>query len=267
MSQSRVVFITGASSGVGYACALAFVQRGWNVIATARRADRLGALEAEVSSLHTAHGGITCHVCDVRYDLDVRNALEQGVAHFGRLDAVIVNAGVSHRGDLVGSSWDDVETLLRINIDGALHTIRESVPYLRESGGGQIYTISSVMFNMTMPYVSAYAASKAFMSSMAKSLRYELQADNITITDVRLGRTQTELQQKRSGSSGYSEGASSIPVMTAEFVADTLAAFAERPSHQRPQDVTLRWFDRMLVTIARFFPAYLAKRAVKQYKP
>jgi short-subunit dehydrogenase len=257
----KVILITGASSGIGRASALAFVQRGDDVIALARRVERLAELEAEIAALPQPHGALLALEGDVRDPAALEAAVAAGVARFGRLDVLVANAGLGHRGSLVDASWDDLNTLLRTNIDGVLHSIRAAVPAMRQNGGGHIILISSVAANLVAPYMALYAASKTFVSNLAASLRIELENDHITFSDMRIGRTQTEFNEKRLGAAGRSGGVgpSSMPV---ERVAQAIVEAAD--SHKPV--VVLRLIDRLILLGSQFFPGIIAWFVKRQYK-
>ncbi len=257
----KVILITGASSGIGRASALAFVRQGDDVIALARRVDRLSDLEAQVEALPQPHGALLAVEGDVRDPAAVQAAVDAGVARFGRLDVLVANAGLGHRGALVEAAWEDVETLLRTNIDGVLYSIRAAVPAMRAGGGGQIILISSVAASLVAPYMALYAASKMFVSNIAASLRIELAPDRIAVTDIRVGRTATEFSEKRLGASGRSGGVgpSSMPV---EKVAQ---AVVDATRHQRPV-VVLRLVDRLILLASQLFPGIVARFVQRQYK-
>lgn len=262
--ETRVALITGASSGIGYATALAFARRGIHIVGTARREDRLHALGAEIAALPAPHGEFLSVAADVRDPISMKAAVFAALQNFDRLDMLIANAGIGQRGSIVDADWDDLDTLLRTNIDGVLHSIRAAVPALHESGGGHIVIVSSVTYAMVSPYAAVYAASKAFVSSIARSLRLELEADGIYVSEMVIGRTESEFAQNRLGASGYSEQAKSsrIPRMTAEQVAAGIVDAVER---QR-KTVILRWFDRLLLLASHVAPEWVGRRAMKQYK-
>lgn len=257
---SRVALITGASSGIGYAAALAFARDGANVVALARRAERLEQLELAVSQLPTPHGDILTLAADVQDSAALQQAVQQAIERFGRLDILVANAGVGHRGSLVEADWNGLETLLRTNIDGVLHSVRAAVPAMRQSGGGYIITVSSVTSNMVSPYAASYAASKAFLSSLAKSLRLELEGDNIRVTDFLIGRTATEFNENRLGE-GKRTG-KDTPMMSAEHVAEAIV----RATHQNKATVTLRLFDRLVLWANTLAPGLMGQIARRQYK-
>lgn len=258
--MAKVVFITGASSGIGKAAALACVKAGYHVAGTARRIDRLTELEAEIKQLASPHGDFLPLVGDVTDAASLQAGVAQTLERFGRLDVLIANAGLGHRGAIAEADWSDLETLLRTNIDGVLHSIRACVPAMRKNGSGQIITISSVSYNLVSPYAATYAASKAFVSSLANSLRLELEDDNIKVTDFLVGRTNTEFNEKRLGSGARSK--SSIPTMSPETVADAIVKAIQHPK----QTVTLRFFDSLLVLGNKLVPNLIARFVKREYK-
>jgi len=259
--NERVALITGASSGIGYATALAFAREGTHVVALARRVERLDALRRAVGELPKPHGDCLPVAADVRIFDDLQAAVDEALATYGRLDVLVANAGLGHRGSVVEAEWDDIETLLRTNMDGVLHSVRAAVPVIRQGGhGGHIVVVSSVVYNMVSPYAALYAASKAFASSLSRSLRLELEPDNIQVTDVLVGRTESEFNEKRLGKAGRTGGG--IPVMPTEKVAADIVKI----THQRRRTVTLRWFDRLIVLGNLLLPDFVGRRAMRQYK-
>lgn len=256
----RVVLITGVSSGIGRATALAFIQRGDHVAGMARRSDRLAELAAEIRALPEPHGEFLGMAGDVTQADAMRDAVRQTMERFGRLDVLVANAGVGHRGPLVEADWDGIETLLHTNIDGVLHSIRAAVPAMRQTGGGHIITMSSVTYNLVSPYAAVYAASKAFVTSLAHSLRLELEADNIKVTDFLVGRTDTEFNEKRLGL-GKRPG-EGVPTMTPDKVAAAIVRVVDHPR----RSVTLRFFDRLTIWGNILLPDVVGRIARKQYK-
>ena len=262
MGLVRVVLITGASSGIGYATALAFAQRGAQVAAVARRADRLAELESAIAALPSPHGDCLTIKADVSDEAAMQQAVAQTIERFGRLDALIANAGVGQRGSLVDSPWDELETLLHTNINGVLYSIRAGVPAMRQSGGGQIVMVSSVAAYTMTPYTAVYGASKAFVSSLARSLSLELEPEHISVTNLIIGPTTSEFQQRRLGQAGYADQAMNLPTMPAEAVAEGIV----RATEQRSKTVILRLFDRLILFINLFAPEFIGRQAIKRYK-
>ena len=143
--SNRVVLITGASSGIGWAAALAFARAGYHVCGFARRAEQLDALGAAVDKLPAPHGDILPVAGDVRNPLDLKIAVERAAEQFGRLDILVANAGVGQHGAVADAEWEHLQTVLQTNIDGVMHSLRAAVPAMRAGGGGHILIISSVV--------------------------------------------------------------------------------------------------------------------------
>lgn len=258
--MTQVVLITGASSGIGRAAAQAFTRAGYNVAGTARRSERLTQLQQEIRADNSYSGAFLPIQADVTDGQAMQQAAQQTVDHYGRLDILVANAGVGHRGTLVDSDWEGLQTLLRTNIDGVLHSIRACVPHMRANGGGHILTISSVAYNLISPNAASYAASKAFVSSIANSLRLELEEDNIKVSDFLVGRTETEFNESRLGAGARS--ASNLPAMPAQTVAEALVKTVQRPQNT----VILRVFDRLIVWGNRLLPGIMGQLAKRQYR-
>lgn len=257
-AKNRVVIITGASSGIGYATALECLARGDCVVGTARRADKLDAL---AQAAEGGDGAFMPVVADVRSAESMQAVVADVLARFGRVDVLVANAGVGHRGSTIDSAWDDLDTVLRTNIDGVLHSIRAVVPAMRAGGGGQIVIISSVVYNLVAPYTAIYAASKAFVSSLAQSLRLELEADGVHVVDVLVGRVETEFNAKRLGKGGRT-ASNFPPAMSVERAAAAVA----RATYTRRRSVAIRWIDRLIMLGNRVVPDFIGRKARKQYR-
>lgn len=258
---NQVVLITGASSGIGRAAALAFSLAGYHVCGFARRAEQLKSLDAEVNKLSTPHGNFLPAAGDVRNPQDLKQAVERASERFGRLDILVANAGVGQHGAVADADWNHLQTVLRTNIDGVMHSLRAVVPAMRAGGGGRILIISSVVAGVHTPYTATYSASKAFVSSLAGSLRLELEADNIAVTDVLVGRTLTAFNQNRLGPPQATRGG--LPAKTADEVAAALVKAAER----KPRYLALSLFDRLVLAGGVLAPGFMARLARRQYEP
>ncbi|MBZ0297343.1 MAG: SDR family NAD(P)-dependent oxidoreductase [Anaerolineae bacterium] len=258
--MTAVAFITGASSGIGRAAALEFARQGIHVAGIARRSQRLSELEAEINQLPAPHGEFLGVVADVTDPSSLADAVAQTVERFGRLDILVANAGLGHRGVMVDAEWHDLHTVLQTNIEGVLHSIRAAVPAMRQNGEGHIIIVSSVSYNLTSPYTSIYAASKAFVSSLANSIRLELAPEHIAVTDILVGRTETEFNERRLGE-GKRAG-QGVPTMPAGQVAQAIVKAAQH----RPRRVILRLVDRLIIWGNILVPGLIGQLAKRQYR-
>lgn len=256
VENPQVVLVTGATSGIGWATAVLLMELGHKVAAVGRRIERLNELLDETQDMF---GEMIILQADVTDGTSIRKAAAETLAHFNRLDILVANAGLGHRGRVVEAEWVDIETVLRTNIDGVLHSIRACVPMMRASGGGQIITISSVTGPVPSPGAAIYSASKATIDALARALRGELKQDNIAVTNILVGQTHTEFAKKRLGHSG--RVASKWPTMEPGQVAGGVV----RAMATRQRTLILRWPDRLLVFSGRFFPWIMDRIMAKIY--
>ncbi|NPV66460.1 MAG: SDR family NAD(P)-dependent oxidoreductase [Anaerolineae bacterium] len=249
MPADRVVLVTGASSGIGWATALAFAALGARVIAVARRSEQLAALAEGATTLP---GAILPVTADVTRAEDMAHAVERAREAWGRLDVLVANAGIGQRGSLVDAPWADLEVVLRTNIDGVLHSVRAAVPLMRQGGrGGHIILISSISGAAPAPFAAVYGASKSFINGLGRALRGELRRDNIRVTTFLVGQTHTGFAQTRRGQPG--RVAAWLPTMSAETVARRIVRAVDHPRNV----VVLRLIDRAFLLAATVAPGLL----------
>ena len=167
---SKVVAITGASAGIGAACAVRCVAEGAAVALLARRADRLDALVATL----TANGGrAVAIVGDVTCEDDVRRLVTTAVREFGKLDVMIANAGIGFHGGLDETPTDVMRRLLDVNVMGTFYAARAAREVFQRQGHGHLIAISSIVGRRGIGGSSAYSATKAAQIGLVESLRAE----------------------------------------------------------------------------------------------
>lgn len=178
--DGKVVWITGASGGIGRALAIQLAREGAWVAVSARRAVELTGVVTEIEA---AGGRAVAVVCDVTDEQAVEAAVAEVVVAFGRLDIAIANAGVGVSGriaDLTAANW---RRQLEINVVGAAITARASLPHLTRAGG-QIVLVGSTMAYLTMPGQGAYAASKYALRALGQTLAMELHGTPVACTTI-----------------------------------------------------------------------------------
>jgi NAD(P)-dependent dehydrogenase (short-subunit alcohol dehydrogenase family) len=191
--MARSIFITGASAGIGEALAREFARRGYDVAIAARRADRLDAQVGRLRSLGASRVlPVTLDVTDCD---GIAGALRRAATEFGRLDIVVVNAGVGYSLPVGKGKFDLVRRTLDTDLTGAIATIEHALPLLRAQGGGQIVGITSIAGVRGMPFLGAYSASKAGLHRYLQALRAEVYHEPIVVTELAPGYIDTDMNR------------------------------------------------------------------------
>lgn len=186
ISMKKTWFITGASRGLGRVWAEAALKRGDLVAATARKLE-------DVADLTERFGDAVLPLTlDVTNADQVRNAVQQAHAHFGKLDVVINNAGYSLVGTVEEAAEADVRALFDANYFGTLRVIQAVLPLLRQQGGGHLLGVSSSLGIVPMPLIGFYCSSKAAIESLHESLALEVKPFGIKVTLLEPGAYATD---------------------------------------------------------------------------
>lgn len=186
----KVVVITGASSGLGEAAARMLAVQGACVVLGARRAERIQALAAEL----TTQGGRALAVpTDVTDAAQVQRLVDAAVQTFGRIDVLINNAGLMPNSPLERLKIADWDRTIDVNIKGVLYGIAAALPYMKQQQSGQIINVSSVAGHKVRPGNAVYAASKHAVRVISEGLRQEVKPYHIRTTVISPGAVATEL--------------------------------------------------------------------------
>jgi NADP-dependent 3-hydroxy acid dehydrogenase YdfG len=230
--KGKVVFVTGASSGIGAATTLAFAAEGARMLLAARRADKL----AEVASAALERGAEAVHTIS----LDVRNrqAVQQAIgalpAEWAAIDVLVNNAGLS-RGleKLYQGQIDDWEEMIDTNMKGLLYVTRAVVPGMVERGRGHVLNLGSTAGEMTYPGGAVYCATKAAERAINDGLREDLLGTPVRVTTVDPGMVETDFSLVRFH--GDQERAAKvykgIQPLVPEDIAEVIVWAASRPAH------------------------------------
>jgi NADP-dependent 3-hydroxy acid dehydrogenase YdfG len=230
--NGKVVFITGASSGIGAATARAFAGQGARLLLAARRAAKL----AEVASLALERGAAAVHC--ISLDVRDRNAVQAAIdtlpPEWTRIDILVNNAGLS-RGleKLYEGAIEDWEEMIDTNVKGLLYVSRAVVPGMVERGGGHVVNLGSTAGELTYPNGAVYCATKAAERAINDGLRQDLLGTPVRVTTVDPGMVATEFSTVRFH--GDTERAANvykgIQPLTPEDVADAILWAVTRPPH------------------------------------
>ena len=180
---NKVIAITGASSGIGRATARLLASRGYTVVLGARREDVLVAL---VSELTAAGGQAAYRVTDVTRRSDLEALVGHAVERFGRLDAIVNNAGIGPISRLDALRVEDWDAMIDVNLRGTLYGIAAALPVFARQGGGHVINVISTSGIKILPTQGVYAATKNAVRTVTEALRQEA-GPNLRVTEVSPG--------------------------------------------------------------------------------
>jgi NADP-dependent 3-hydroxy acid dehydrogenase YdfG len=231
-----IALVTGASSGIGHATALALATRGASVALVARRKDRLEALAAQIE---TAGGTSLVVAANISERMQAEAAVETVVDRFGRLDILVNNAGLMLLGPIVGADLEDWDRMIAINQKGLLYTTHAALPHLlvaAEKGPrrvADIVNISSIAGRVAWANYGVYNMTKFGVNGFTESLRQEITKKHVRVGVLEPGGVDTELGSHNRGAMRDTIDAfyETTEVLQADDIADGVAYMVTRPRH------------------------------------
>lgn len=233
----RTVLITGASSGIGEATALACAQAGANVALAARRVDRLEVLADRISEETDRFA--TVHETDVADEVDCRRFVVDALEAHGRVDALVNNAGLMLLGPCT-APMGDWRRMVSVNIMGTLYATHAVLPIMLEQGSGDLVFLGSVLGRSTSSLSAAYCLTKFGVTAFADSLRKELAPTGVRVTTVEPGRVETELRQHITPYPPLADVFPAFAGISADAVADAIVYAISRPADVAVSEVLIR---------------------------
>lgn len=182
MSNSKVIVVTGVSSGIGRATAEKFARQGCQVFGTVRNTAKAQAIP-----------GVALIEMDIRDEASVQRGIQTIIAQTGRIDVLVNSAGVTLLGATEETSIDEARTLFDTNLLGLLRTIKAVLPHMRAQRSGRIVNVSSVLGFLPAPYMGLYSASKHAVEGLSETLDHEVRQFGIRVALVEPSFTKTNL--------------------------------------------------------------------------
>jgi dehydrogenase/reductase SDR family protein 7B len=248
--KDKVVIITGGSSGIGRACALRFAQAGARVVISARNADRLKEVEAEL--LHNG-AEVLAVTGDVANENDCVRLINETLNRFGRIDVLINNAGISMRALFHGIDLKVIRQLMEVNFFGTVYCTRYAMRDLLKSKGS-VVGISSIAGFQGLPGRTGYSASKFAMQGFLDALRVENMNTGLHVMTVCPGYTESNIRNAALKADGSAQGESpreEEKMMTSEQVADHIFNGVVN----RKREVVLTTQGKLAYHLRKFFPS------------
>lgn len=262
--QDKTVLITGASSGIGRACAFEYHRAGSRVVATARSSDKLEALAEELGGHRILP--LTMDVTDAgQRDAALRKSRER----FGSIDVLVNNAGWASFASVARLPVAHLDHMLALNFAGPVALIQAVLPEMLGRGSGQIVNVASVVGYQVIPNMTVYSATKAALIALSTGLRMELRKTGVDVLMIAPGSTRT----------AFFDSAESVDVKAVRFARtqyspQRVARAIVRSSRRRREEVTLTIEGKLITLIRRLSPRLadaimfqVARRAMPTARP
>ncbi|WP_266204325.1 SDR family NAD(P)-dependent oxidoreductase [Pontibacter kalidii] len=227
--MTRIALVTGATSGIGLATAIELAQKGYRIIATGRREERLQELQQKLG---------TDKVYPLVFDVRDREAVLEAVASlpdaWRKVEVLVNNAGNAHGlAPVQDGSLEDWDAMIDINVKGLLYVTKAVLPLLQEQGSGHIVNIGSIAGKEVYPNGNVYCASKHAVDALSKAMRMDLVQYGIKVSEINPGLVETEFSEVRF--KGDVERAASVykgfEPLQAQDIAELIAFIVTRPAH------------------------------------
>jgi 3-hydroxy acid dehydrogenase/malonic semialdehyde reductase len=236
--NNKIALITGATSGIGKACALTLAKMGYDIIATGRRKERLDQLETEMPV------GVRYFplVFDVRDRMKVLEVLGNLPADWAKIDVLINNAGNAHGMDPIQTGdLDDWDAMIDINVKGLLYVSKAIIPGMTERKSGMIINIGSIAGKEVYPNGNVYCGSKHAVDAITKGMRIDLNPFGIKVIGIHPGMVETEFSLVRfKGDESRAESVyKGFTPLYAQDIADIVEFVVNRPPHVVLADIVV----------------------------
>jgi NADP-dependent 3-hydroxy acid dehydrogenase YdfG len=238
--DEKVAIITGASSGIGEATAIALAAEGAKVVIAARRGDRLEALAKKIA---TNGGEALPIISDITDETQANNLIHKANAELGRVDILVNNAGVALTGNIDGGNTSDWRRMFDVNVFGLLYATHAVLPIFKAQGSGHIVNISSVAGRIARAGLGIYNATKWGVNAISESLRQEVLKDNIRVTIIEPGLVETEINNHTTDPVAKKiseERIKAIAPLQSEDIARAIAYAVTQPPHVNVNEILIR---------------------------
>jgi len=240
VQTNRIIFITGATSGIGKACAEKFASAGDNIIINGRRKDRLKELKDSLEK--TFKVKVWGSAFDVQNKEEVFTAINNLPDEWKAIDILINNAGLALGRDYFNEAdVDDWDTMLQTNVNGLLYVSRAIIPFMTKRNNGHVINLGSIAAKETYEKGNIYCASKAAVDAISKSMRIDLLQHGIKVTAIHPGAVETEfaLVRWKGDKTKAADTYKGFTPLSAMDVADTIFYTASLPAHVCINDIVM----------------------------
>lgn len=238
--QGKVALITGASSGIGEATALALAAQGAQVALAARRVERLDALTQQITGSGGSALPLTCDVADER---QVHQTVQEVLDRWGRLDVLVNNAGIAILGPILNADTEEWRQAVNVNVLGLMYATHAVLPLMKKQGSGHIVNISSTAARVAPSGMGIYSATKWAVNGFSESLRQEALGYKVRVTVIEPGMVSTGLSDNITNEAAREAMAARLASMRALDASDIAAAVVyavTQPPHVNVSELLVR---------------------------
>jgi NADP-dependent 3-hydroxy acid dehydrogenase YdfG len=238
--EGKVAIITGASSGIGEATAIALAAEGAKVVIAARRVERLEAVAKQIID----HGGQALSiVSDITDEAQAKNVIQKAYAEFGHIDILVNNAGISFPGRIENTDPSNWRKMIDINVLALMYTTHIALPIFKAQKSGHIVNISSVAGRIARAGMAGYNVTKWGVNAFSEALRQEVYQDNIRVTIIEPGLVETEIDQHITDIVAKQEieaRRKAITPLQSEDIAAAIVYAVSQPQHVNVNEILIR---------------------------
>lgn len=257
--KDKVVIITGASSGIGKACAMLYAKKGAKVVMASRNMEKLSSAAAAVSEINEE---VLPVQCDVSKKEDCERLIKETVQKYGQIDVLINNAGISMRAIFKDLELEVIEKVMNINFWGAVYCTKYALPYLLKSKGS-VVGVSSIAGYIGLPARTGYSASKYAMQGFLDALRTENLKTGLHVMVACPGFTASNIRKTALSADGSSQGETprdEAKMMTSEEVAQYIVKGVDK----RKRTLVLTTEGKLGVILSKIFPKFIEKQVFQK---
>ena len=264
-TSTKVVWITGASSGIGEALALEYAKQGAQLILSARTEEALNDVKQQCIDAGSQSADIFVLPLDVTEQASIDACLEKALAFAGRIDVLINNAGVSQRSTCLTTDMSTYRTLFEVDVFGQIALTKAVLPKMIEQGRGHIAVTSSVAGKIGVPFRTGYCAAKHAVMGFYDALRAEVAHQNINVSTITPGFIRTNVSKNALAGDGSAFGEVDDNIAGGMDAGDCAKVIVKGLNKAKKEIAVGKGIEMHTLWLKRFFPNFLIKIMEKQY--
>lgn len=264
MFNNQVVWITGASSGIGEALALEFAAQGARLILSARNEESLQLVKAKCDTISGGDNSLVLPM-DITDEASLATKVELAKEWGGRIDMLINNAGITQRSSCLSTDLATYRTIFEVDVFGQIALTKAVLPSMIEQGSGHLAVTSSISGKIGVPFRTGYCAAKHAMMGFFDALRTEVDHLNIKVTTIVPGYIRTPISANAISGDGSAYGREDTEIRGGMEVSECAKVIIKGFKGRKPEISVGKGFEMNALWLKRYFPNSLLKVAARQY--